>query len=121
LAGKSSTLLPPLLEEGEEEGDSPPARVSTLQATPIRGQGGDGDSLDSGSMLGESLRKKRIGGKVKLSYTDEKPKPTPKPYTDDDEVREAMDNPPAQTQAPLSSIRSPKMPKKRAPKIALDY
>ncbi len=66
-------------------------------------------------------RKKKIGGKLGLKYTDTPLVPTAKPFTEEDEEVLIAANPPALVAMPLKSMRSPQKPKKRLPKIGLNY
>lgn len=109
--------LPAVMEAGEEEGDD--AFLATMPSLAATGTTPH-DSLSEAGSLGASTKKK-IGGKLKLSYATPEAKPVAKPYTDVDEEEMVRDNPPPQTHATLTSMRSPQNPKKREPKIALEY
>ena len=98
--------LPPLAEV--DEGDD----VDTLPLSPF--DQASVPSLQTGA-------RKKIGGKLKVNYVPEVRQPTANPYTDVDEEEETVAHPPPHTHAPIASMRSPKQPKKRAPKIPLDY
>ncbi len=66
-------------------------------------------------------RKKKIGGKLGILYTDAPLVATAKPFTEADEDALIIANPPPLVAPPLKSMRSPQKPKKRLPKIGLNY
>ena len=129
--GRGTPMLPSVKEEGDDREELREATGGLQLDVALAGRSSAGSRLgslatassDQGSAIGsvEQLRRRKIGSKIKLSYTDTVPTPTPKPVTDEliDELARA--NPPPQVHPPMESIKSPKQPKKRGPKISLTY
>lgn len=123
-----SSALPTLAEDDEMVEGSQYLPVVTGQGpqgggmgTPVLFDGAQSGRGSEGSGSLPSFRKKKIGGKLKLTYTETPPQPTAKPVVRDDEELEKQASPGPVTQAPLTSVKSPQNPRKRAPKIALTY